>query len=57
MIRRTSWRYYLNDASAVARRTATWMARELKWDEKRIGDEIARYETTSSLRLGQSPEA
>jgi glycerol-3-phosphate dehydrogenase len=43
MMRRTSWHYYLKDASARARQVADWMGELLSWTEAQRAAEIARY--------------
>jgi glycerol-3-phosphate dehydrogenase len=43
MTRRTGWRYYRDDASAVAEQVAGWMAEVLGWDAARTRSELAQY--------------
>jgi glycerol-3-phosphate dehydrogenase len=43
MVRRTSWRYYHQDAVQKADRVADWMAELLDWSDATRADEIERY--------------
>ncbi len=43
MVRRSSWRYYLQDPLEPAEDVAEWMAQELGWDERVKADELHRY--------------
>ncbi len=46
MIRRTSWRHYLDDPSGTASQVAQWMGEILHWDETRLSEELDRYRQT-----------
>jgi glycerol-3-phosphate dehydrogenase len=43
MVRRTSWHYYLKDATAKARQVADWMAEPLGWSADTHRAELERY--------------
>ena len=53
MIRRTSWRHYLDNHEIVAEKVAAWMATELDWSSERMASELKRYrELTGSQERG-----
>ncbi len=56
MVRRTSWHYYLKDASAKAQQVAAWMAELLGWTEAQHAAEIARYGQIGICPTGQTSQ-
>jgi glycerol-3-phosphate dehydrogenase len=57
MVRRSGWHYYLPDPLATAREIAPWMAAELHWDEARLRQELADYETTVAAPFSKSVQS
>ncbi len=54
MLRRTSWHYYLINASQVAERVADWMGELLGWPVETRAAELARYAQATGGRLRAS---
>jgi glycerol-3-phosphate dehydrogenase len=55
MVRRTSWHYYLRDATGKAQQVAGWMAGLLGWTEAQRAAEVARYSQIGSWLTNQEP--
>lgn len=51
MARRGRWDTYSPDAVKIARQVARVMARELQWDETKLGEELSRWRGSSSSFL------
>jgi glycerol-3-phosphate dehydrogenase len=47
MLRRSSWHYYLTDATAKAQQVAAWMAEILSWTPEQKSAQIAAYSTNA----------
>jgi len=43
MIRRTSWKYYMDDVEGLARKVAGWMGEIFRWDAARTSSEMERF--------------
>jgi glycerol-3-phosphate dehydrogenase len=58
MVRRTSWRYYHQDAAWKAERAAGWMAALLNWSDATRAGEIERYHAMAGcLPTAESPSS
>ena len=54
MLRRTSWHYYVADASRLAERVADWMSELLGWSAETQAAELARYARATSRQMEAS---
>jgi glycerol-3-phosphate dehydrogenase len=52
MMRRTSWHYYLPDASAIAEKVADWMSEWLGWSVETRKAELQRYHKAAGTQRG-----
>jgi len=55
MVRRTSWHYYLRDASGLAEEVADWMGQLLGWSSATRAAELERYRQEGMRKTGLSP--